>query len=113
MEITLNTTRHFRQRLKQLAKKHKSLQEDLKEFTVWLKVHHQEGVDLGEGIWKYRLAITSKGRGKSGGARVITLNVFKDNDCTMTLIEIYDKAERSSIGRHEILRLLIDSGLLV
>ena len=30
------------------------------------------GTDLGDGLRKVRMKITSKGKGKSGGARVIT-----------------------------------------
>lgn len=58
------------------------------------------------------MAITSKGRGKSGGARIITLNVIlNENEGELLLITIYDKAERSTISVQEIDELLIKNGL--
>ena len=61
---------------------------------------------------KIRMAITSKGRGKSGGARVITLNVFFDADSAeILLVSIYDKTERENITMKEIETLLEKNGL--
>ena len=34
------------------------------------------GKDLGNGVRKIRMAVKSKGKGKSGGMRVITFNVI-------------------------------------
>ena len=62
---------------------------------------------------KIRMAIASKGRGKSGGARVITFTVVAAVDETeVNLLYIYDKAERESIGKDEIETLLRDNGLM-
>ena len=59
------------------------------------------------------MAIASKGRGKSGGARVITFTVVAAVDETeVNLLYIYDKAERESIGKDEIETLLRDNGLM-
>ena len=58
--------------------------------------------------YKIRLAIKSKGKGKSGGARVIT-TVFVDEE-TVYLLDIYDKSEQSSISRAGLLTLLKDLG---
>lgn len=45
------------------------------------------------------MAIASKGRGKSGGARVITYNVQQtEKDVTITLMSIYDKSEISNVS---------------
>lgn len=54
------------------------------------------GVDLGGGFRKVRMAITSKGKGKSGGCRVITLNTLKKNDC-LYLIYAYDKSGHDDV----------------
>jgi hypothetical protein len=45
------------------------------------------------------MAIASKGKGKSGGARVITFNIVqhKDETAEITLLTIYDKDEISSV----------------
>lgn len=71
-----------------------------------------QGVDLGRGLRKIRMVITSKGRGKSGGVRVITLNVAFDADSVeILLVSIYDKTERENITMKEIETLLEKNGL--
>ena len=66
-----------------------------------------EGVDLGMGVRKVRMSIKSKGKGKSGGARVITYSLtVDDEDVNLTLLTIYDKSERSTISDKEIKDLL-------
>lgn len=70
------------------------------------------GTDLGGGLRKIRMAIASKGRGKSGGARVITFSVIISVEETeINLLTIYDKSERESISRAEIEQLLEKNGL--
>ena len=57
-------------------------------------------------------AYHSKGKGKSGGARVITFNVIIAVDETeINLLYLYDKSERSSISANEIEELLQKNGL--
>lgn len=58
------------------------------------------GVPLGYDCYKIRMAITSKGRGKSGGARVITH--VKITATSIFLLSIYDKSESDSIRDEEI-----------
>ena len=70
------------------------------------------GTDLGGGLRKIRMSIASKGRGKSGGARVITFSVIISVEETeVNLLTIYDKSERESISRAEIEHLLEKNGL--
>ena len=65
------------------------------------------GTDLGNGVRKIRMAVKSKGKGKSGGMRVITFNVIIDRtDTEITLLSIYDKSEKESISDKEIKMLL-------
>jgi hypothetical protein len=52
------------------------------------------------------MAITSKQKGKSGGARVITLIQIQED--TVNLIAIYDKSEKSSLSNKELEQLLED-----
>ena len=61
----------FRTSYKQLKKRHKSLDDDFERLLNSLLQNPMQGVELFGGARKIRLAITSKGRGKSGGARVI------------------------------------------
>lgn len=71
------------------------------------------GTDFGNGLRKIRMRITSKGRGKSGGARVITFTVIASMEETeINLLFIYDKAERTTITKEEISRLLQNNGLV-
>jgi hypothetical protein len=62
------------------------------------------GEPLGKNCYKIRIAITSKGRGKSGGARVISLARVTKN--TVFLLSIYDKLEEDTISNNEINDLL-------
>lgn len=44
------------------------------------------------------MAITSKGRGKSGGARVITYTIVaNEHNGAVYLLEIYDKSDFSTV----------------
>ena len=70
------------------------------------------GTDLGDGLRKVRMKITSKGKGKSGGARVITFTlVVSQQDAVLNLLYIYNKADRASISEKEIEQLLKQNGL--
>ncbi len=103
----------FEREVKRLSKRYRSLKSDLKNLLEELKANPQLGVSLGGGVRKIRMAIASKGRGKSGGARVITFTVVAAVDETeVNLLYIYDKAERESIGKDEIETLLRDNGLM-
>ena len=68
----------FRKEIKHLAKKYRSIPEDLIELRTRLMDNPFEGVDLGMGVRKVRMSIKSKGKGKSGGARVITYSLTAD-----------------------------------
>ena len=106
MSYRIIPTRKFLRELKQLAKRYVSIGEDVEALGISLAENPFQGVDLGGGLRKIRMAITSKGRGKSGGARVITLNVIlTDEDGEVFLITIYDKAERESISVKELEKL--------
>ena len=97
----------FRKEVKRLAKKYRSIPEDLIELRNRLVDNPLEGADLGLGVRKVRMSIKSKGKGKSGGARVITYNVTEVEDTiNITLLTIYDKSERSTISDKEIKDLL-------
>ena len=71
-----------------------------------------QGVELSPGIRKIRMAIASKGRGKSGGARVITYTVIiSENAGKVYLIDIYDKADYSTVDVSLIQKKISDLGL--
>lgn len=101
-------TPRFRKDAKRLGKKYKSLANDFMRLYDELQNNTLLGVDLGRGVRKVRLAITSKGKGKSGGARVTTYTdaVFSVDEGEVVLLTIYDKSERETITESEIKELL-------
>lgn len=102
-EIKFIPTRVYEKNVKALAKKYKSMKEDLKAFKESLQKNPEQGSSLAGGFRKVRMAISSKGKGKSGGARVITLNclVKKEVD-SIILVTIYDKDWQDTISTQEI-----------
>lgn len=118
MKIKVVTTDDFEKTAKPLLKKYASLKVELKALSDALKVNPTLGTSLGGNTFKIRLAIKSKRKGKSGGARVITyldLDVFVETESEeeyqrVFLLEIYDKSEKDSITSKEI-KSLIDNRL--
>jgi hypothetical protein len=94
----------FERQLKRLAKKYPSLKTEFALLVEELEQNPQVGTSLGNNCFKIRLAMTSKGRGKSGGARVIT-HFYVEND-TVFLLAIYDKGEQNTISDKELKELL-------
>lgn len=77
-----------------------------------LKTNPMQGVELAPGIRKIRLSITSKGKGKSGGARVITYTVIaSEENGSVYLLEIYDKTDYSSVDIQVIKSVIERLGL--
>lgn len=104
MIYNLITSPDFMKDLKHLSKKHLSIITDVELLGEELKVHPNSGTPIGQGCYKIRLAITSKGKGKSGGARVITyVYVTKE---TVYLLAIFDKSEKENISNSELKQLL-------
>lgn len=109
MSYRIVTIKAFDKELKRLSKKYHSLKGDFQCLLEELRESPFIGADLGNGIRKVRLAIGSKGKGKSHGARVITYTtaiVGIDEEGLVTLLFIYDKGERDAISTNEIVELL-------
>lgn len=112
MNYTIKTAKSFDKEIKRLRKRYASIADDYENLLNELRNNPHLGTDLGGGLRKIRMAITSKGRGKSGGARVITFSVVVAVEETdINLLFIYDKAERASITMNEVLDLLKKNGL--
>ena len=94
----------FDRQLKRLAKKYSSLKKEYAELIGSLEQHPDQGTPLGNHCYKIRLAITSKGKGKSGGARVITYVQVVHH--SVYLLAIYDKAEQADIEDSDLKNLL-------
>lgn len=101
MSFKVIPTPTFAKSLKALAKRHRSLKEDVKAFVAELERNPLQGVELTAGIRKISMAIKSKGVGKSGGARVITYNVLvtKEEGTVYLLV--------SNLVRISLLRMVI------
>ena len=124
MKVTISTIDEFDRQVHRLAKKYKSLKDDLKTLQEKLMKNPLQGSDLGSGVRKIRMAIASKGKGKSGGARVLTLNVLVSNEdgvhtCAIgnpsgnidvTLLTIYDKNEIDNVSDEYICWLVSEAG---
>ena len=107
------TTEDFDRKIKALSKKYHSLKADLIAFEKELLANPTLGDDLGGNIRKVRIAITSKNKGKRGGARIITCTVLVNVANTdIYLLTIYDKGEQKSISRKEIEHLRVINGLV-
>ena len=94
----------FEKQAKRLIKKYASLKNELLALIQVLKQDPQQGTSIGKNCFKIRIAISSKGRGKSGGARIITNFVVEES--TVFLISIYDKSEKEYISDKELNELL-------
>lgn len=113
MRITIDLLPTFVREVKRLSKRYPSMAADLKALETELVANPSLGVSLGNNMRKIRMRITSKSRGKSGGARVIAITVVASIEETkIDLLYIYDKAERESISPAEIRSLLKSCGLL-
>ena len=109
MSFEIRTLRSFDKKAKKLAKKYRSLKEDLAALVAQLRQNPAQGADLGNNVRKVRMAISAKGKGKSHGARVITYTALVDTARgTVTLLTLYDKAEQDSITPQEIDALLAE-----
>lgn len=104
MSYNLIITAVFERDAKPLLKKYKSLKNDLASLFESLEKEPAQGKPLGKDCFKIRMSITSKGKGKSGGARVITC--VKITNEKIFLLTIYDKSEKDDISDKELNELL-------
>ena len=96
----VRSTPRFRAALKRLHKKYPSVATDVQHLVAELEMKPTIGSALGQNCYKIRLAISSKGRGKSGGARVITYVVTANQ--RVVLLTIYDKSDRENLAPGEL-----------
>jgi mRNA-degrading endonuclease RelE of RelBE toxin-antitoxin system len=113
MNVRVQVAENFKKEAKPLLKKYPSLRSELASLEIDLCNNPALGTPLGGNVYKIRLAVKSKGRGKSGGARVITyveIGVLAENSTSegtvVNLISIYDKSELSTLSDIEIQRII-------
>ena len=104
MNYKIISTYTFEKRAKKLLKKYPSLIKELTCLKETLKHNPQSGTPIGRNCYKIRIPISSKGKGKSGGARIIT-HLFISKQ-TVFLLTIYDKSEQDSIPEKQINNIL-------
>ena len=100
MKVKIDFLPEFMRLAKPLWKKYASFEQDYMSLLDELRSNPFVGTPLGEGVRKVRMTISSKGKGKSGGARVLTYSVNKESDdeIKVTLMSIYDKSKISNVS---------------
>ena len=97
MSYNVYPTPDFKKQFKKLYRKYPSLRDDLRELTDILANNPKTGIAMGHGLFKVRMSIHSKDRGKSGGARVITYIVTKNKE--IYLVYIYNKSRLENVTK--------------
>jgi mRNA-degrading endonuclease RelE of RelBE toxin-antitoxin system len=106
MSYNIEITDNFKKEAKKLIKKYASLKNEIAELGIELAKNPTLGTPLGNDVYKIRLAIASKNKGKSGGARVISF--VKIIDETVYLLSIYNKSEVDNLTDKQIQELIKD-----
>jgi len=100
----LNLPTTSKKKLNDWLKKYKSLKSEITNLIAELETNPTKGTPLGNDIYKIRLAIKSKGKGKSGGARI--MSYVKVTQTEVLLFSIYNKSEKDTISDKEIKELI-------
>lgn len=106
MSYSIELSANFKKEAKRLTKKYPSLKSELADLFTELEENPKLGTPLGNDIYKIRLAVTSKNKGKSGGARV--LSFVKVTQTTVLLFSIYSKGEADTLTDKQIQELIND-----
>ena len=104
MGYNIKTISVFEKQARRLSRKYPSLKKDLLHLIHLLKENPGIGSSLGNNCYKIRMAISSKSKGKSGGARIITHIVVSNQN--VYLLSIYDKSEKTDLAAGELQQLL-------
>lgn len=104
MSYKVKVIPQFEKELKRLSKKYLSLKNEYLQLVLSLREQPVQGMALGNNCYKIRLSIASKGKGKSGGARIITYVHLVQN--SVYLLTIFDKSEMENIQDKELSALL-------
>ena len=107
MSFKIITTEPFEREFKRLFKKYRSLKKDIDPLLKELTENPTNGIPIGKSCYILRMAIRAKGKGKSGGARIITL-VRVVNE-SVYLLDIYDKSEKEDISEKELAKLILEA----
>ena len=113
MNVEINVTKSFKRAARPLIKRYRSFLDDLAGLESELVANPRLGTSLGGNIFKIRLKIASKGKGKSSGARVISLLQYcekrergNEEITIVNLLTVYDKSEQGNITDSELRSLV-------
>jgi|SRR6478735_1764020 len=104
--MIVTPTTSFIKSAKTLKKKYQSITNDIIELSDQLEVNPYLGDLIKFHCYKIRMAITSKGKGKRGGARVIYMVHLKSE--AIFLLEIFDKSEIENVSDAYLKSLIED-----
>lgn len=96
----IKDTATFNKAVKKLKKKYKHIDDDYMNFINNIETLSDLGTNLGNNIYKVRIANSDKNSGKSSGYRLISYLKLIDNE--IYLMFIYDKSEIENIHEKEI-----------
>ncbi len=106
MKFSIIPADRFKKEAKRLIKKFPSLKQEIANLGILLETSPDSGIPLGNDTYKIRIGIKSKGKGKSGGARVISYVMMPNNE--VYLLTVYDNSELDSIDDKTI-KIIVDS----
>lgn len=114
MKVEVRVAESFKKAAKPLIKKYRSFLDELSILQDELLANPETGISLGNNVFKIRLKIRSKGKGKSGGARIISYlekNVvgivsLEQQKIIVNLLTVYDKSEKENITDSELKKLI-------
>ena len=104
MSYSIIPVAKFKKETKRLVKKYPSLKNELTGLNSLLLSNPTLGTPLGYNAYKIRIAIKSKGAGKSGGGRVITYIVTENKE--IYLLTIYDKGDLDTIDDNTLRKMI-------
>ena len=104
MSYSIISTHRFEKEIKRLTKKYSSLKIEFAQLIADINANPEAGTSIGNNCYKIRLAISSKGKGKRGGARIITYLYVKTE--TVYLLTIYDKSEKAALKPRELKEII-------
>jgi len=104
MSFNIITTHQFEKELKRLTKKFPSLKIEFAHLIQEISSTPSLGTFIGNNCYKIRIAISSKSKGKRGGARVITYLYIESE--TVYLLTIYDKGEKTDVKPNELKEII-------
>lgn len=112
MSLEIIRSKYFTTEFKRLSKRYRSLLDDYELLLESLRANPLQGIEIAPHIRKVRMAVSSKGRGKSGGARVITFDALvSEQEGRIYLLLIYDKSEASNVKMDVVKEIVKELGL--